>query len=156
MEQIIWIQHENLNESSYLFINSQRVTDLTSTLAGDAIHLLIDEKNLLRQIDYSSKTGDLKNIKFYKDRYIITGTLLDKDEKNRKMTFNYSFISGKLEAGKIKNDFFDVVEDKLGKKVDHTAISEAISIIQKKKRNIKIKFILIIVLILLTLIFVIS
>ncbi|WP_156888642.1 hypothetical protein [Christiangramia echinicola] len=125
-------------------------------MATEAIHLLIEEKGILRRIDFSNKSGDLKNIKFYKDRFLITGALLDKDEKNRKMTYNYSFIRGKLEAGKIKNDFFDVVENKLDKRVDHSAISEAISIIQKKKRSINFKYILIIILILTALIFVIS
>lgn len=148
MEKIFWVQHENLDEDSYLFINEERILNLETSAAETSFKKIIrepvEEEGGAKKF---KKHSTLNEIRFFKDGYVISGNLISRDAKGRRMTYNCYIPKDQIENFQVYVK--KIVEDMMGKEVHHSDLNRIVKILTKKKGVKDFSGLLIIIIILL-------
>ncbi len=142
MDKIFWAQHEKLDQSSYLFLNSDKIENLETLEAQNAVNLIMSTKGLLEKKQFKNHST-LKEIRFFEYGYVIAGHLIERDEKGRRIVYN-CFMPLK-EINSIDSYIFNIVKYKLQKNIYQADLNKIKKVIQeKKKANSKILALIII------------
>lgn len=135
MDKIFWAQHENLDQSSYLFINDDKLDSLESPEANNALNLIISTKNLLDRKQFKNHST-LKEIRFFENGYVIAGHLIDRDEKGRRIVYNCFMPLNEVDV--LDSYILNIVRSKMQKDI-HVADLNKIKRVIRKKKSIGLK-----------------